>query len=45
MAYSLLIPFWVLIVESTTKDSLAPSYTYIGIIPIGLGLIMLYRNS
>ena len=45
MAYSLLIPFWVLMVESTTKDSLAPSYTYIGIIPIGLGLLMLYRNS
>lgn len=45
MAYSLLIPFWVLIVESTTKDSLAPNYTYIGIIPIGLGLLMLYRNS
>ena len=45
MAYSLLIPFWVLMVETITKDNLAPSYTYIGIIPIGLGLLILYRNS
>ena len=45
MAYSLLIPFWVLMVETITKDNLAPIYTYIGIIPIGLGLLILYRNS
>jgi len=45
MAYSLLIPFWVLLVESFVKDGLAPAYTYIGIVPIGLGLLILYRNS
>lgn len=45
MAYSLLIPFWVLLVESFAKDGLAPAYTYIGIVPIGLGLLILYRNS
>ena len=45
MAYSLLIPFWVLMVETITQDNLAPSYTYIGIIPIGLGLFILYRKS
>jgi drug/metabolite transporter (DMT)-like permease len=45
MAYSLLIPFWVLLVESFGKDGLVPAYTYVGIIPIGLGLLVLYRNS
>ena len=45
MAYSLLIPFWVLLVESFVKDGLAPAYTYVGIVPIGLGLLILYRNS
>jgi len=45
MAYSLLIPFWVLLVESFVKDGLAPAYTYVGIMPIGLGLLILYRNS
>ena len=45
MAYSLLIPFWVLLVESFVKDGLAPAYTYVGILPIGLGLLILYRNS
>ena len=45
MAYSLLIPFWVLLVESFGKEGLAPAYTYIGIVPIGMGLIFLYRNS
>ena len=45
MAYSLLIPFWVLMVETITKDNLAPIYTYVGIIPIGLGLLILYLNS
>ena len=45
MAYSLLIPFWVLLVESFGKAGLAPAYTYIGILPIGLGLLILYRNS
>ena len=45
MAYSLLIPFWVLLVESFGNEGLAPAYTYIGIVPIGLGLIFLYRNS
>ena len=45
MAYSLLIPFWVLLVESFGNEGLAPAYTYIGIVPIGMGLIFLYRNS
>ncbi len=45
MAYSLLIPFWVLLVESFGNEGLAPAYTYIGIVPIGMGLILLYRNS
>ena len=45
MAYSLLIPFWVLMFETFTKDSFAPGYTYVGIIPIGFGLLLLYRNS
>ena len=45
MAYSLLIPFWVLLVESFVKDGLAPAYTYVGILPIGLGILILYRNS
>ena len=45
MAYSLLIPFWVLLVESFGKDGLVQAYTYVGIIPIGLGLLVLYRNS
>ena len=45
MAYSLLIPFWVLLVESFGDEGLAPAYTYIGIVPIGMGLIFLYRNS
>ena len=45
MAYSLLIPFWVLLVESFGNEGLAPAYTYIGIVPIGMGLIFLYQNS
>ena len=45
MAYSLLIPFWVLLVESFGNEGIAPAYTYIGIVPIGMGLIFLYRNS